>query len=388
MRPALRGGVRAEACGAEPGRFLNALAASGTPYRAASAVAGVTLRLELDAADMAAARAAAARSQCTLRVLRERGAGAAARRLRRRIALLAAGAACFALLAASSLFVWRVDISGCETVPEGELRRALAECGVRPGAFWPAWSAGEIANAVILRIPELSWVGVSVDGSRASVDVRERLPAPEIGTAPGSVTARATGVIESVEVFAGEPKVAPGDAVTEGETLVSGEVADAQGGVRYVRASARVTARTWRELSAAAPLEYVSLAEEGARTRWSLAVGDRLIKFFAGSSQTPEGCGKIVSQFPLEWEGVFSLPLTLVRETVVSYSAAPAGEDAAALEARLKSELEAELERRLDGRGEAVSQHFTARVSGSTLVVTLRAECREDIAAAPEGGTD
>ena len=68
--------MRAEACGAEPGRFLNALAASGTPYRAASAVDGFTLRLELDTADMAAARAAAARSQCTLRVLRERGAGA------------------------------------------------------------------------------------------------------------------------------------------------------------------------------------------------------------------------------------------------------------------------------------------------------------------------
>lgn len=63
---------------------------------------------------------------------------------------------------------------------------------MKPGSFWPSWSADTIKNEVILRLPELAWVGVSVDSSRATVRVRERDEAPELrdNDEPHSVTAR------------------------------------------------------------------------------------------------------------------------------------------------------------------------------------------------------
>ncbi|HIT30610.1 MAG TPA: sporulation protein YqfD [Candidatus Scatomorpha stercoravium] len=377
-----RGSVLCEIRGAAPLRCLNALGEAGIEAKRAERADEFTLRLTLDERDYSAAAAIAARSQCELARISSRGGALLARRLRRRIALLTAAVVCFALLAAGSLFVWEIDISGCESVTEGEVRRALASAGVAEGSFWPAWDADAVKNHLLLEIPELAWAGVSVSGSRAEVRVRERIERPELASdgAPGSITAAASGIIERMEVYEGAPAVSVGDAVAVGETLVSGEMASAVGDTRYVRARAAVTARTYVELTACAPLKYGRLLEADTHSRWSLIIGSGRVNFFRGSSQTPPGCGKIIEEYPLAWEGVFRLPVTLVRETVIEYSAQEAEEDPALLEQRLAEALQSRLERRLEGRGEALSVHFTARESGGALYVTLRAECREDIA--------
>ena len=377
-----RGSVLCEIRGAAPLRCLNALGEAGIEAKRAERADEFTLRLTLDERDYSAAAAIAARSQCELARISSRGGALLARRLRRRIALLTAAVVCFALLAAGSLFVWEIDISGCESVTEGEVRRALASAGVAEGSFWPAWDADAVKNHLLLEIPELAWAGVSVSGSRAEVRVRERIERPELASdgAPGSITAAASGIIERMEVYEGAPAVSVGDAVAAGETLVSGEMASAVGDTRYVRARAAVTARTYVELTACAPLKYGRLLEADTHSRWSLIIGSGRVNFFRGSSQTPPGCGKIIEEYPLAWEGVFRLPVTLVRETVIEYSAQEAEEDPALLEQRLAEALQSRLERRLEGRGEALSVHFTARESGGALYVTLRGECREDIA--------
>lgn len=377
-----RGSVLCEIRGAAPLRCLNALGEAGIEAKRAERADEFTLRLTLDERDYSAATAIAARSQCELARISSRGGALLARRLRRRIALLTAAVVCFALLAAGSLFVWEIDISGCESVTEGEVRRALASAGVAEGSFWPAWDADAVKNHLLLEIPELAWAGVSVSGSRAEVRVRERIERPELASdgAPGSITAAASGIIERMEVYEGAPAVSVGDAVAAGETLVSGEMASAVGDTRYVRARAAVTARTYVELTACAPLKYGRLLEADTHSRWSLIIGSGRVNFFRGSSQTPPGCGKIIEEYPLAWEGVFRLPVTLVRETVIEYSAQEAEEDPGLLEQRLAEALQSRLERRLEGRGEALSVHFTARESGGALYVTLRAECREDIA--------
>ena len=377
-----RGSVLCEIRGAAPLRCLNALGEAGIEAKRAERADEFTLRLTLDERDYSQAAAIAARRQCELARISSRGGALLARRLRRRIALLTAAVVCFALLAAGSLFVWEIDISGCESVTEGEVRRALASAGVAEGSFWPAWDADAVKNHLLLEIPELAWAGVSVSGSRAEVRVRERIERPELASdgAPGSITAAASGIIERMEVYEGAPAVSVGDAVAVGETLVSGEMASAVGDTRYVRARAAVTARTYVELTACAPLKYGRLLEADTHSRWSLIIGSGRVNFFRGSSQTPPGCGKIIEEYPLAWEGVFRLPVTLVRETVIEYAAGEAEEDPALLEQRLAEALQSRLERRLEGRGEALSVHFTARESGGALYVTLRAECREDIA--------
>lgn len=386
MRPRLseilRGSVRAEVSGAAPQRLLNAMSEADMPFWDAVPQDAFTIRLGLYSRDLRNAKALATRCQCELKLLRESGAPVVKRRLRRRVALLVTAVSCFALLAASSLFAWDIRVEGNEQVSTGEILRALAGCGVEPGAFWPGWSSDEIRNSVILDIPELAWLGVSVDSSRAVIRVRERTEAPELVNSEGmgSVTARTTGIIDSMRVYQGAPLVAVGDAVVVGETLVSGEMPSEVGDTRYVRASAEIRARTWYEMSASAPLEYSGLEQSDCRTRWALVIGDKRINFYLGSSQTPAGCGKIITEYPLAWEGVFTLPVTLVREQTLEYDSAAAAEDEEELSGRLEAVLRSTLERELSGRGEILDAQFTSSASDGRLVVTMRAECMEDIA--------
>ncbi len=386
MRPRLsemlHGSVRAEVSGAAPQRLLNAMSEADIPFWDAVPQDAFTIRLGLYSRDLRDAKVLATRCQCELKLLRESGAPVVKRRLRRRVALLVTAVSCFALLAASSLFAWDIRVEGNEQVSTGEILRALAGCGVEPGAFWPGWSSDEIRNSVILDIPELAWLGVSVDSSRAVIRVRERTEAPELVNSEGmgSVTARTTGIIDSMRVYQGAPLVAVGDAVVAGETLVSGEMPSEVGDTRYVRASAEIRARTWYEMSASAPLEYSGLEQSDSRTRWALVIGDKRINFYLGSSQTPAGCGKIIMEYPLAWEGVFTLPVTLVREQTLEYDSAAAAEDEEELSGRLEAVLRSTLERELSGRGEILDAQFTSSASDGRLVVTMRAECMEDIA--------
>lgn len=386
MRPRLseilRGSVRVEVSGAAPQRLLNAMSEADMPFWDAVPQDAFTICLGLYSRDLRDAKALASRCQCELKLLRESGVPVVKRRLRRRVALLVTAVCCFALLAASSLFAWDIRVEGNEQVSTGEILRALAGCGVEPGAFWPGWSSDEIRNSVILDIPELAWLGVSVDSSRAVIRVRERTEAPELVNSEGmgSVTARTTGIIDSMRVYQGAPLVAVGDAVVAGETLVSGEMPSEVGDTRYVRASAEIRARTWYEMSASAPLEYSGLEQSDCRTRWALVIGDKRINFYLGSSQTPTGCGKIITEYPLAWEGVFTLPVTLVREQTLEYDSAAAAEDEEELSGRLEAVLRSTLERELSGRGEILDAQFTSSASDGRLVVTMRAECMEDIA--------
>ena len=151
--------------------------------------------------------------------------------------------------------------------------------------------------------------------------------------------------------------------------------------MRYVHASALVEARTYYELTVVSPLEYEAAQPSGRHTRWALVIGSERLNLYAGGSAPEENTVRVTTEHRLEWPGVFSLPVSLVQEQILEYDIIAQSADAEALAQRLEAELTERLEAELDGRGEVLSQSFSARESGGALYVTLRAECLEDIAA-------
>lgn len=103
----------------------------------------------------------------------------------------------------------------------------------------------------------------------------------------------------------------------EGETLVSGRVESTLGTVRYVHASAKIEARTYYELTIAAPTEQYFTEEHGGRSRWALVIGNERLNLYFGGSELPESSVKETTEHRLEWPGVFSLPVTLVHERIL-----------------------------------------------------------------------
>lgn len=379
----LLGWVRAEFAGAFPENVLNLLAGSGVRFRRVEKTDVFTLRVTLRERDWARAQALAARAQCSAVPLSRGGSAALRRRLRRRTALLACLALCALTVAASSLFLWDVEVRGNERVSTGELLRALEECGVREGAFWPDVDSERVRDAMLLKLPELSWLAVNLSGSRALVEVRERTPKPVIvdNDAPVDVVARKAGILVRLDVLQGVPRAQAGDAVLPGELLVSGTAQDLQGGSRTVHAMASVRARTAYELTAAAPLTEARKTAPGrARTRFALIFGRTRINFYADSGNNGTYCDKIIRETRLGWRGVFELPAAVVCETYRPWTLSETELSADAVGDALEARLRGELALALGDWGEAVSVTAVRAVSGGMMTVTLRADCLEDIA--------
>ena len=282
----------------------------------------------------------------------------------------------------SSLFIWRIDVTGNETLTTGQILRCLDECGVRPGTYWPALSNDLVRNDMILRLPELRWLTVNVHGSRAEVIVREKQPLPDItpDDTPVSIYASATGVILSMDVYAGEARVAPGAAVEPGDVLVSGAVTDLGGGVRPVCARADIRARTRQVLTGQIALtEAEKQPAHGAHTRWALRAGKKRINFYQNSGISDAECDKIIHEYPFAIRGVFTLPFSLVRERVQPYRMADAQVPEDTARASLEQALLQQLRETIGADGAILSYETAAETAGGVLTVTLTAECEQEI---------
>ncbi len=385
LTESLRGWVSAELEGAETARFLNRCAETGVELRRAVPADDFTLSLRFRRRELDAVRAAAEKSGCTLRLLRERGLPASARTLRGRYLLCAGSLLCALALLWASLHVWEIEPRGLERVGEAELLAALEKAGVGVGSFWPDFVNERIKCRVLYEIPALSWAAVQVRGSRAVALVREAVPPPEVVDEHEAVeiVAGKAGLVTELRVLRGEAAAQPGQTVLAGETLVSAEVHSSfeKAAPRRVHAIAEVYARTWYSLSACAPLARTETRETGReRLRLALEAGDRRINFYDSSRNLPGEYDKLTKTYRLAIPGVFSLPLALTVERYRACETVRTARDKAALRAALEARLTERLRTEIGETGEIREKSFSVSERDGLLYVTLRAECLENIA--------
>lgn len=372
------GYCRVEVCGAFPETVLNACAMQALELWDMKCEDDHTLRFCVYERDIPALEDIARRCMCDMSVLGTAGGSTRRRFLKNHVWLLVSLLVALGILAASSLFIWDIDVYGCDELSEGEVLRALSDCGVDCGAYWPALSVDMIRADMLTRLPELAWMTVNVSGSRAIVLVEERVEKPEIyiESAGADIVAARTGIIRRLSVLNGTPLVGTGQSVTAGETVISGTMESLSRDARYVRAQGGVTADTWYELSAVCPAQMQEKTPRaGVRRRFALKFGKSRYNFYFSSGNTVDGCDKIIHNYNAGIRGLFVLPVTLVVEELRPYrlsGTVPA--DTAAMGARLEARL-------TDGlRGVVLSSSVTEGDNGGLAVVTLRAACRENIA--------
>lgn len=377
----LRGQVRVRAESAFPERILNLCGARELAFWDVAWESPTAFTCRLGRRDWHTLRQAAKNLDCTLTVVGREGAPYFFSRFRRRQALLIGLLLCAAGLFLGSFFVWDFVVEGNETVPTEEILRALEKNDVHLGSFGLSLNGERIRNHVLLDIPELSWITVNVSGCRAHVQVRERIPAPERldRQTPSNMIARRAGLVLKVRAVEGVANVQPGSAVEEEELLISGVEDTDTVGARVLAGMGSVTARTWYTLTAPMPLEVLEKQYTGAeKTLVSLVFGTRRIKFFSNSSIQGEKYDKIISRHPLSFFGL-RLPATLVVETCRFYEAVPTARDPSAAERAGERILTAHLSSLVEPYGTVSSTLCSSRQKDGVLLVTLSAECVEEI---------
>ncbi len=374
----IRGTVRVEIAGAEPEALLNACLAENLPMFVPESLDKHTLRISVWESDLPLLEELARKHFCELRVLTRRGGSRTRRLLRRRLGLLAAFALLLAIVLLSTLFIWEIRIVGAEELSRPMLLRELSELGFSYGAYRPGIDAEKLRDKMLLREPGLLWMTVNVRGSVAEVRLLGRAEKPEIyvESEAAELCAARTGIVHRVNVYAGQAAVRPGEAVTEGELLISGRVDSITAAPRTLRAQGEVWADTWYERTALCPVGMAKKPDaDAASSRFALKIGARRINFYQNGGKTIDGCDKIVHEYNLGIDGLFCLPICLVREELRPWeTAGGSGLDAEEVGRRLIDSLAEQID------GEVVSTQISVSEFSGLTVVTLRAQCYENIA--------
>ncbi len=292
----------------------------------------------------------------------------------------------FLYLSASSV-VWDIRITGNEQISDRAVEETLAAAGLTVGTSLRGFRADVVENRALLLDDRLAWLSVNRRGTVAHVEVRESAgPRQEESDAPADMIAARGGIIERVELEAGNVLVSAGETVSPGDLLVSGIFDSEPLGYRLTRARARIYARTVREITVRIPLEYEQKVYMTApdSTLSDICQEKRLIffgksiKFSKKTGNEGVLCDTIEGErplgplsgvgFPISVRTVWYLPYT-VETATRTY---PEAEELAYVE--LARHIAA-----IPGGAELLGKTVTTAHTPDALILTCTLTCVEDI---------
>lgn len=219
----------------------------------------------------------------------------------------------------SRIFFFQVE--GNESVPTALILEKAADCGICFGASRREVRSEKMKNALLSAIPELQWAGINTSGCVATISVREREPItePKNGAPVSSIVASRDGVIQSCTVTKGSAACKIGQAVREGQVLISGYT-DCGISIRAEQASGEIYAVTNREISLISPINHSNRGQMTTKTKkYTLLIGKKRINFFEGSGILDTGCVKMYEENYLTLPGGFRLPVAIITQTWIGY---------------------------------------------------------------------
>lgn len=216
-----------------------------------------------------------------------------------------------------------IQVNGNSKVSANEIIEQAESCGLTFGTVRKHIRSEQLKNKLLERIPQLQWVGINTTGCVATIHVKERTEQAEQplqGVAPSSVVAAKDGVIRTVTVSRGSACCQVGQAVSEGDTLISGYT-DCGSAIICTRAEGEVFADT-NTIFEVLTLNKKSLRTNllHTKTRYSIMLGKNLIKLYKDSGILDTTCVKIYRQYSISLPGGFVLPFKLIVETIEYYS--------------------------------------------------------------------
>ncbi len=317
----LRGVLRIRAKGASPEQLPNRLARARIAFWDLRRVDDLTMELSVFRTDLFRLRQIAKKAMCSVEVLQKSGFSAAFGGLRRRPVLLLGLLCSIALVMLLQHFIWYYDISGNTQVSDLQILAALEASGAGVGTWDFSLDAQVVENHVLALLPELQQITVNLYGGCAEVLVRERDPKPELAErrTPCNLVASRSGLILEMNVLCGDAVVKPGDAVLQGQLLVSG-LGDRTLWVQEMHAMGEIYAKTWQKKAAIMPDMQLCKQYTGEETcRYALILGKKRINLSPGSGISGGNCDKMTLIKPLRLPGGILLPVRLEKTVQRSY---------------------------------------------------------------------
>lgn len=126
-----------------------------------------------------------------------------------------------------STFIWKIDIKGNINMTEEQILEALENSGLYIGKNKIGMDKKEIINNFRLKLNEVSWVGIQIEGSKASIEIVEKTKLEEKDMQTdklGNIIVTKSGIITKIIPENGTAVFKEGSFVEEGTVVIEGAV--------------------------------------------------------------------------------------------------------------------------------------------------------------------
>lgn len=184
---------------------------------------------------------------------------------KRRIFLLGAMIAVF-IWQISGNFLWRIEINGNIYITEEQINDYLKEKNVKLGTLKSKIEIEDLEKELRINFPQIKWISGKLNGTTLCIDIKEAETFDESvifeeGIRYDMLSSK-EGIVDSIIVRKGVPKVKQGDTVQAGNVLVEGiiPILNDDGSLReerYVKSDADILIRYQLDFNEALNEKYV-----------------------------------------------------------------------------------------------------------------------------------
>lgn len=302
------------------------------------------------------------------------------RKASRRKGILVGCALFLLLLWILSSRYWLITVSGNSQLAASTLLQAAQEEGLFQGAARREVDPQMLASALMKRFPEIGWISINTRGCSAEICLEEGIPTPEEQTqeTPANILAAVDGVILSIDTFDGTAMVKAGEAVTQGQLLISGIKENQLGGTSAVYARGKIVAKTRRSFSAQVPMEQVKAVKTGQ------TVCRRSLTFFGitlplNLHREPEGLWQREREKTTLTLLGTELPAFVTQETWFEYRETPCTLTRKEAEELAWDMIELQQRELLGAEGRVLSEEANVKIQSGKLCLTVNSQCQEEI---------
>lgn len=131
-----------------------------------------------------------------------------------------------AMIYLMSMYVWDISFDGNFIYTDNVLLTYLDDNEIEPGMKMKAVDCNQIEKDIRRDFPDITWVSAEISGTRLIIHVKENDGdvMSEKDDEISDIVSDRSGTVVDIVTRNGTPKVKPGDPVSEGTVLVSGEV--------------------------------------------------------------------------------------------------------------------------------------------------------------------
>ena len=281
----------------------------------------------------------------------------------------------------TSNFIWNIEIMGNIEIPKEEIINVLNEQGLKVGTNKNKIDTNSIINKIRLNRHDIAWIGISLKGTNAIVEIKESDKAPEIVNENEycNIVSNKTAMITKMSVQNGTANVAVGDIVKEGDILVSGYLEGKYTGIRYVHSQADIEAKVWYSKKEKFYFEQeIQVATGATEEKYTLSINNFKINLYKTLSKF-KNYDTINENKKLMLFSNFYLPIEIIKTTNFEYEKQMKTYTEKELVSIAEDELTKELENEIQNKESIVNKQVNTYVNEGYIEVEVIYEVLENI---------